>query len=213
MPHAASVAAPAATLSHSRGRAIATACAVFGGGALLLVAAGLTAGSDPTEGWRLAARWTARLAFLVFVPVYVASAWQRLAPGPTPAFLLRNRRALGLGFASAHFTHLAALTLFFVVSGERPEPVVLAVGGGTFVALALLTATSNDAAVRRLGFARWKRLHRVGVHALWFVFAFTYFGRLGRDPLFFAPLFGLAMGALGLRLAAWWQLRRRRAGA
>jgi methionine sulfoxide reductase heme-binding subunit len=60
--------------------------------------------------------------------------------------------------------------------------------------------------VRWLG-KRWRTLHQVGVHWLWFVFAFSYSGRVAAGKLEFVPLAGLAFAALGLRIAAW----RRRA--
>jgi len=199
---------PVSARQRTRRRAIGVACTGLGAGAVAVLGAGLASGADAAEGWQHAARYTARFAFLAFLPVYVARPWQALAPGPAPRWLLARRRALGLGFATTHYVHLAALSLFFVVSGEAPDPVVLVVGGGTFVLLTAMVATSNDAAVRRLGTRRWKRLHRVGIHALWFVFAFSYLGRLAEGRWFFAPFVALALGALALRGVAWAAARR-----
>ena len=39
--------------------------------------------------------------------------------------------------------------------------------------LALMTVTSNDASVRRLGPRRWRRLHRVGSYYIWLIFLAT----------------------------------------
>lgn len=167
-----------------------------------VVALAVGSAVEASEGWRLAARYTARLSFFCFLPVYVASAWQRLAPGDVPRWLMRNRRSLGLAFATAHTVHLAALTTFNGVAGERPDAATLVVGGGAYVLLYAMAATSSDAALRRLGTRRWKQLHAVGVHWLWFVFAFSYGGRVAAGQLAFVPLFGLALGALGLRVAA-----------
>lgn len=183
-------------------------CAGAGIAAAALVALALTAGPDSVEGWRLAARHTARLAFLCFLPVYVASAWQRLAPGPASRWLMRNRRSLGLAFATVHTVHLAALAEFNLLAGRRPDAATLVVGGGAYAALLAMVLTSNDAAVRRLGARRWKRLHSVGIHWLWFVFAVSYAGRVAAGKLGFAPLLGLALAGLGLRIAA--RLRARR---
>jgi len=174
----------------------------------VVVAQAVASAATVDEGWRLAARHTARLAFLVFLPVYVASAWHRLAPGPLSRWLMRNRRSLGLAFATAHTVHLAALVAFNAIAGQRPDAATLVVGGGAYAMLFAMAATSSDAAVRRLGARRWKRLHAVGIHWLWFVFAFSSGGRVAEGRLAFVPLFALALGGLGLRVAA--RLRARR---
>jgi DMSO/TMAO reductase YedYZ heme-binding membrane subunit len=186
-------------------------CGAVALAAALVAALSVGSGADPVEGWRLAARHTARLAFLCFLPVYVASAWHRLAPGAASRWAMRNRRSLGLGFATAHGVHLVALVAYNALAGQRPDAATLIGGGGAYVALLAMVATSNDAAVRRLGARRWKRLHAVGIHWLWFVFAFSYAGRVAEGRLAFVPLLGLALGGLGLRIAA--RLKRRRTGA
>lgn len=177
-------------------------CAAVALVAGLLVSVTLAGAADALEGWQLAARFTARLAFLVFLPVYIASAWHRLAPGAASRWLMRNRRSLGLAFATAHTVHLVALTVFNRMAGQVPDPSALVVGGGAYVMLLAMALTSNDAAVRRLGPRRWKRLHAVGIHWLWFVFAFSYAGRVAEGQLRFLPLLALALFALALRLTA-----------
>jgi DMSO/TMAO reductase YedYZ heme-binding membrane subunit len=182
-------------------------CALVALAAGGVLAQAVLAAVDPAEGWRLAARHTARLSFLVFLPVYVASAWHRLAPGAASRWAMRNRRSLGLAFATAHTVHLAALVGFNVAAGQRPDLVTLVGGGGAYLMMFAMVATSNDAAVRRLGARAWKRLHAAGIHWLWFVFAFSYAGRVAEGRLAFLPLLGLALGGLALRVAA--RLRNR----
>ncbi len=167
-----------------------------------MIAIGLATGAAPDERWRLAARYTARLAFLVFMPVYVASAWNRLAPSAASRWAMVHRRSLGLAFATAHTIHLGALTTYNVVAGTVPNGSTLVVGGGAFVTLYAMVLTSNDDAVRWLGARRWQRLHRFGMHYLWFVFAFSYAGRVVGGKLAFVPLLALALAGLGLRIAA-----------
>jgi DMSO/TMAO reductase YedYZ heme-binding membrane subunit len=97
--------------------------------------------------------------------------------------------------------HLAALVTYNVVAGKRPDVVTLVAGGGAYLVMFAMVATSNDASVRRLG-RNWLRLHALGVYWLWFVFAFSYAGRtFGGNPGF-APLFAAAVAALALRIAA-----------
>ncbi|MCW5889853.1 MAG: hypothetical protein KIT14_04810 [bacterium] len=198
------VRSPPAARSPATIAALCGGAAVAGAGAILL---GLSAGPTPIDGWRLAARWTARVSFLLFMPVYVASAWYRLAPGAASRGLMRRRRAAGLAFATAHTLHLAALVTFVVLSGKPPEPITIVVGGGAYLTMFAMAATSTDAAVRRLG-RSWKRLHAFGIHYLWFVFAFSYYGRVAKGDATYVPLLALALGGLGLRGVARWRAGR-----
>jgi len=180
--------------------------------ALATVALALRTGHDPVEQWRLAARWTARLGFPIFLLTYVASSLYRLWPHPGSRALLRRRRWWGLGFAASHTVHLAALVTFFRVSGEMPQIATVVGGGFAYLLLFAMAATSNQAAMAWLG-RNWKRLHTVGIHTIWGVYAFSYTGRLF-DPeresigAIFAPL---AFAALGLRLWARYRPVQRRA--
>src|SRR5688500_8818509 len=137
--------------------------------ALATVALALRTGSDPVEQWRLAARWTARVGFPVFLLTYVASSLYRLWPHPGSRALLRRRRWWGLGFAASHTIHLAALVTFFRVSGETPPTTTLIGGGFAYLLLFAMAATSSKAAMAWLG-PNWKRLHTLGIHTLWAVF-------------------------------------------
>lgn len=174
---------------------------VLGMGALLL---GLRTGADAVEGWRLAARWTARVGFPIFILTYSASSLGRLWYNDFTRTIWRDRRWWGLGFFASHTIHLYALVTFLNLSGEgRPLPVVIG-GGLGYVLLFAMAATSNQAAMRALGH-NWKRLHSFGIHYVWFIFAFSYFGRIMKPESMLTGLigFGIALAALGLRIAAW----------
>jgi methionine sulfoxide reductase heme-binding subunit len=179
---------------------------------LLAIAAGLQAGADQVEGWQLAARWTARIGFPIFILTYAASSLAKLWPTDLSRGLWRNRRWWGLGFATCHTVHLYALVTYLEISGEdRPLPVLIG-GGGAYAILYLMALTSNEAAMRALG-RNWKRLHTLGIHWLWFIFAFSYFGRVaeGQELPYAGIAFAVALGALGLRIAVWIKGRRARA--
>src|SRR5262245_20175709 len=90
-------------------------------GALLAGILGLSLGSTPVESWQLAARFTARWSFPLFLLAFTASAWPRLWPGRWTRALVRSRRGVGLGFATAHTVHLGALTTYSVVAGVAPS--------------------------------------------------------------------------------------------
>lgn len=178
------------------------------------VALGLLVGVDPVDQAHMAARWTARASFPIFILTYSASSLVRLWPNDATKRWLRYRRQWGLGFAFAHTVHLAALVTFLTISGQPPKTATLIGGGGAYMLLYAMALTSNDASMRAMG-VWWKRLHTLGIHWLWFVFAFSYFGRIF-DPGLRAQglvLFPVCLAALGLRIAAWAKARRKVAAA
>lgn len=182
---------------------------MLGMAALLL---GLKSGTDPVEGWRLAARWTARVGFPIFILIYSASSLGRLLHNEITRSIWRDRRWWGLGFFASHTIHLFALVTFLRLSGEgRPLPVLIG-GGFGYVLLFAMAATSSEAAIRALG-RNWKRLHSFGIHYLWFIFAISYFGRIMKPESMMTGLVGtsVALAALGLRIAAWLKGRNRTA--
>ena len=94
---------------------------------------------------------------------------------------IRIRRMLGLYaffYASLHFLTYLGLDQLFdfpAVFADITQRQFIAVGFAAFVLLVPLAITSTDAMVRRLGFVRWKRLHRLAyvaaalgvVHFIW----------------------------------------------
>jgi methionine sulfoxide reductase heme-binding subunit len=172
--------------------------------AALALFAGWGWGADLQQQWQLSARYTARVGFPLLLIAYVASSLARLWPGEASATILRHRRQWGLAFAFTHSVHLIALTGFNMIAGRTPEAITLAGGGGAYAILYAMALTSNTASQRAMGIW-WHRLHTLGIHWLWFIFAFSYFGRMMspdqriEGTLFFA----LCLAALSLRIAAW----------
>ena len=142
--------------------------------ALLVAALVASEGTDET-GLRALVRWTARTGLAFFLAAYCASSLRRLWPSSASAWLLRNRRWLGLSFATAQAAHLVAIGLLARRLGAafETQPVSLAGGALGYVFTAALAATSSDRAVAWLGAARWRLLHRVGIHWLCIVYAVT----------------------------------------
>jgi sulfoxide reductase heme-binding subunit YedZ len=107
---------------------------------------------------------------------------------------VRLRRTLGLltfGYAALHLATYAGVDQFFdwaAIGADVGKRKFIAVGFGTFLLLVPLALTSTDRWVRRLGFRRWKALHRLVyaaatggvVHFLWRVKIDR------REPLLFA---------------------------
>jgi DMSO/TMAO reductase YedYZ heme-binding membrane subunit len=178
-------------------------CAVAAAGATGIIAVSIAADPVLTEGWRHAARYTARFSFLIFLAVFVVRPWHQLWPSQTTRWAVLHRRALGLAFATAHFIHLCALTRFRMESAQMPTFGVQLLGGaGAYVLLAAMALTSNDASVRVLGMRNWKRLHTIGIYWIWFFFLEVYGVRIAAGNLFFVPFALVAVAALLLRAAA-----------
>lgn len=152
------------------------------------------------NGLRLGARYSARISFDLLIVVFTIGPLAALTGLRLLGEWARRGRALGLGFALAHFLHLAWLSAFLLSSGTEPSAPTVIFGGLGYALLAAMVLTSNDAARRRMG-AGWKWLHRSGLYYLWFIFTYTYVGRLGRDGGFALGL-AVALSALGLRLWA-----------
>jgi sulfoxide reductase heme-binding subunit YedZ len=138
-----------------------------------------------------------------------------LALGPTPLqtllgwkWLARYRRMIGLFaffYACLHLAVYVGVDQFFDVRAIVDDVVkrrFITVGMLAFVLLVPLAVTSTDRWVRRLGYVRWKRLHRLVyaaaalgvVHFVWRVKADL------REPLIFAGILSLLLAA---RLGAW----------
>lgn len=176
------------------------------------IAIGFALGTDTADQWLLAARYTARVSFPIFLLTYAASSLVQLWPQPIWKAVLRHRRQWGLGFAFAHTVHLGALAWFNIVIQNMPGLQSLLGGGLAYGLMYLMALTSNDASQVALGIW-WKRLHTIGIHWIWFIFAFSYFGRLF-DPdrwMQGAILFPMCLAALGLRIAVAISVRRQRA--
>jgi methionine sulfoxide reductase heme-binding subunit len=174
------------------------------------VLAGFWLGTDHANHWLLASRYTARASFAVFLIVYSASSLLRLWPSTMTKALVRHRRQWGLGFALAHTIHLAALAYYNIIILNMPGLQALLGGGLAYGLMFVMAATSNNASMKAMGIW-WKRVHTVGIHWIWFIFTFSYFGRLF-DPerwMQSAVLFPLCMAALGLRVWAWRKVRMR----
>jgi DMSO/TMAO reductase YedYZ heme-binding membrane subunit len=160
------------------------------------------------EGVRVVVRATARTSLIYFAAAFAASGLRRLWRAPLSAWLLRNRRYIGLSFAVSHAIHLGAiLTLAATVPGFAANVSrVTAIGGGFgYVLIAGMVLTSNDTTVRRLGRRRWRALHLLGMWVVFGIFVSSYLGRALHNPNY-VPHAALLAAALTVRL---WPARGR----
>jgi methionine sulfoxide reductase heme-binding subunit len=153
-------------------------------------------------GLGMAIRATARTSVVFFTLAFAASALRRRWPNAVTAWLLRNRRQLGVSFAASHLVHLL---LILTVAGWTVHgfltvrPMQTIVGGGlAYVFLALMTATSFDRTAAWLGPRRWRQLHVTGAYYNWFIFALSFFPMLMKSVVYW-PFAGLVAGSMILR--------------
>jgi len=153
-------------------------------------------GANPIEallnrlGW-----WTLVFVLLALVPTPLRIVFGWTWPAP-------HRRMIGLFaffYGFLHLTVYVGVDQFFdwraIVADVVKRPFIT-IGMAAFLLLVPLAVTSTDRWVRRLGYVRWKRLHRlvyvVGVfgviHFVWRVKADL------REPLVFAAILGLLLG-------------------
>lgn len=125
--------------------------------------------------------------------------------------LIRFRRQIGVlafAYAALHLLTWVTLDLQFrwaEIGADLVKRPYIVIGMLAFLMLLPLAATSNNAAVRRIGAADWQRLHRLtypaallaALHYIWLVKAWP------AEPLLYMAA---VLGLLGLRL--WWQQRR-----
>lgn len=179
---------------------------IVAGSAFLAAAIGLLGftleGGWSADGAGAAARLTARFSFVWFITAWSASALAKLWPGGWRAVLLRRRRAVGLGFAAAHFVHLGALLIAVLVFATPRSLTTIYGGGFGYVMVALMALTSNDWSVRTLGPRNWKLLHTIGGVVIAGIFFTSYLGRLEDKPWLAIPTLSLLAGAVLLKVAA-----------
>ena len=156
-------------------------------------------------------RWTARTSLGLFALAYVARPATQLWPSPLTKRLLRERKWIGDGFAVSHFAHLVAIVALaahdwqsFVATWDIARTVATLM----FVVLFAMAITSIDRVRKTMSKRAWNALHRTGMHMAWFIFTFTYVGRLAIGAVWAVPA-ALLLGLAAIRMAAW--LRHRRA--
>jgi len=144
---------------------------------------------------------------LLFCAAFAASSLRVFWRRPWTAWLLAQRRYVGVSAAAVHGIHMLAVATaatldpehFFV--GEGRTLANSAVALGAVVAFALMAATSFDAAVRALGRRTWRVLHWVCGYYVLIAFAGGFAPRLAESPIYALPV-ALTGVVWALRVAA-----------
>ena len=149
---------------------------------------------------------TRRSSLILFAIAFTASSVESLWPSSLSRWSLRNRRWIGLSFASSHFIHLdliISMTVFFPDPFVRDQSMAQWVFGGLAYGFVLLMAlTSTDQAQRWMGMKTWKRLHFVGSHWIWTLFLLTYLKHVKQGPMwFYLPFLVFTLALIPIRYA------------
>lgn len=158
----------------------------------------------------LALRVSARLAFLIYVLVFVTRPLLQIVPTPLTKALFRNRRYIGISFAAVMTAHLALISwlLLFVLDEGRSLTSLLP-GIVTYTLVFLMLLTSFDAPARAMGPKNWRRLHKTGLYWIAVIFGVTLVPDVidyPSDPVYLG--IGILMVvAISLRIAAFLRSR------
>ena len=167
----------------------------------------LASGELSDERIRASLRWSADLAFVIYLVVLVARPLQQLLRSDWTAALLRNRRNVGVAFAAAMTGHLGLIIYRFTSQAELDFPPPNFVGYGAYTVFYLMLITSFDRPKRALGPKAWKALHRLGL--IWAAIIFGLPRALEdlTDPEYLR--FGIPFSIAVLIRVTAWQLSRR----
>ncbi len=156
-------------------------------------------------GIRVVIRATARTSFALFMLAFAASSLRRAWPTDATAWLIENRRYLGVSFAVSHVVHLLAILALYDWSLRRlavkTGAAALLLGGLGYVFVLAMAATSFDRTAAWLGPRRWRRLHTAGMYYLWTIFTISYVPRAIMESPAYAPLAVVAIAMMVLRIA------------
>lgn len=171
---------------------------------------GLTGGLGPEPINALERRYG-----LVALQLLVAGLAVTPLRGWTGVNLLKYRRALGLTaffYVLAHVTVWAVLDLQNLarIGADIVKRPYITIGFAAFLLLTPLAVTSNNASIRRLGAAAWRRLHKLtypalllgAVHYVWLVKGYP------AEPFVYLGAIIALLLIRGLR-REWWRAQRR----
>lgn len=155
------------------------------------------------SGLRSGIRFTAQYSLILFSIVFIATSLQLFPKNQFTTWVRKNRRYLGLSFAVSHLIHGIAIFVLYLkfeeVFQQTVSPLSKVFGGIGFFVIFILAVTSSDYAIKKIGFQRWKNIHRFGVYYIWFIFLASYLPRAINSPEYWPVV--LFLGAsLSLRI-------------
>lgn len=176
-----------------------------------LLSVGLLAATGVTDdNLRLVLSLTARIAFMIFLLVFIARPLRQLVRTDLTRRLLTERRSFGIAFAAVFTVHLGLIAYRFWTVPGLEYPLSSAVVGGTAYLLAYaMLVTSFDGPARAIGPKAWRMLHKTGVYFIGAIFLFTLLPEPGQpivttERLWFVIL---TSAAIIIRLTAYFAMK------
>lgn len=178
---------------------------------IVLIAAPLNDGPVETLGSLL--RATGRWAFLLFLPIFLASALNDYFGSVSTRMLLKYRGGIGLMLAGNQLVHLLLILLIFGIAPVAPQPPSVVIGGSIGMGLvALMAITSFRQVVRRVPSRMVQWAHNIGMSYLLFAVFFydMVYSIFTKQPAWiYGLLSSLYYGALVFRVFVFVRKRRR----
>lgn len=158
---------------------------------------------DLVFGLRSGIRFTAQYSLVLFSIGFIATSLQLFPKNQLTTWIRKNRRYLGLSFATSHLVHGLVIFALYLMYPDLFQQIVSPLskifGGIGFFVVFVLAVTSSDYAIKKIGFRRWKNIHRFGVYYIWFIFLASYLPRAISSPEYW-PVVLFLVSCLGLRL-------------
>ena len=165
------------------------------------------------QEYRHMIRVSVRCSLPLLIMAFTASALSRLWPGVASAWMVRNRKYVGLAFSAVMLWQILFIVLL-ISTGARlfpPGPAALFIVSDLigYTLLVLMTVTSFEMFKSRMSPVAWKRLHRTAIYYIWVIYLYSfpigvYFSRDDHlEIVGYTFLFFVTFAAGLLRLLAW----------
>jgi DMSO/TMAO reductase YedYZ heme-binding membrane subunit len=162
------------------------------------------------DNLRLVLSLTARIAFMIFLLVFVARPLRQLVRTDLTKRLLKERRAFGIAFAAVFTVHLGLIAYRFATVPGLEYPLASAIVGGTAYALTYaMLVTSFDGPARAIGPKAWRALHKTGLYYIGAVFLVTLLPEPGQPLVSVERLWFVVLtsAAIIIRLTAYFAMK------
>jgi len=170
------------------------------------------------QEYRHMIRVSVRCSLPLLLMAFAASALNRLWTGEAFAWLVRNRKYIGVAFSAVMLWQILFIVLL-ISTGARlfpPGPAAMFIVSDLvgYTLLLLMTATSFEMFSRRMSPVAWKRLHLTGIYYIWVIYLYSfpigiYFSRDNyMEVAGYGFLFLVTLAAGILRLLAWGKDRK-----
>lgn len=131
------------------------------------------------QQYRYMTRISVRIAWPILLVAFVASSVRQLWLGNIGNWLVRNRKYVGLAFATVMLWQLFFIFLLFSTGVEELFPpgigtVFLVIDIGGYTLLLLMSITSFNRIKAKVNPVTWRVLHKTGIYYIWFIYFYTY---------------------------------------